>query len=243
MAGQLTTEGLSCLRAAKRVFYLADPITESWLKQENPQGATLRDCYAPGKPRRTTYREMADRILQALPGNSPVCAAFYGHPGVLVNAAHAAILRARRDGHDAHMLPGVSAQDCLIADLGIDLTLSGFQSFEATDFLLHKRGYDPSCALLLWQIGLVGVKGYYPQRENWNLEGFEILVQKLMRIYGSRHKAIVYEAAIYPIFEPVIQRVPLNRLTKAEITTASLLYIPPSCTAPWDHKMAKRLKL
>src|SRR5207237_451328 len=77
LAGQVTTEALACLRAAKRVFYLADPITESWLKQENPQGATLRDCYAPGKPRRTTYREMANRILQALPTDSPVCAAFY----------------------------------------------------------------------------------------------------------------------------------------------------------------------
>jgi len=186
---------------------------------------------------------MTDRILQALPGDSPVCAAFYGHPGVLVNAAHGAIRRARREGHDARMLPGVSAQDCLIADLGIDLTLSGFQSFEATDFLLHKRGRDPSCALILWQIGLVGVQGYRAQHQNWNFEGFEILADRLMRIYGPRHKAIVYEAAIYPIFEPVIQRVPLNRLTKAEITTASLLYVPPSRMAPWDHKMAKRLKL
>jgi len=243
LAGQVTTEALTCLRAAKKVFYLADPITESWLQQENPRGSTLRDCYAPGKPRRTTYHEMTDRILQALPGDSPVCAAFYGHPGVLVNAAHDAIRRARREGHDARMLPGVSAQDCLIADLGIDLTLSGFQSFEATDFLLHKRGCDPSCALILWQIGLVGVKEYCPQHKNWNSEGFEILAERLVRIYGPRHKAIVYEAAIYPIFEPVIQRVPLNRLAKAEITTASLLYIPPSCAPPWDYRMAKRLRL
>jgi hypothetical protein len=231
------------VRAAQRLFYLADPITESWLEQENPRGETLRDCYAPGKLRRTTYREMTDRILKAVRSDSPVCVAFYGHPGVLVNAAHDAIRRARREGHDARMLPGISAQDCLIADLGIDLTLSGFQSFEATDFLLHKRGYDPSCALILWQIGLVGVRGYCAQRQNWNFEGLEVLAGRLVRLYGPKHKAVVYEAATYPIFEPIIQRVPLNQLTTAEITTASLLYIPPSRTAPWDHKMVKRLKL
>src|SRR5207237_3975323 len=98
-------------------------------------------------------------------------------------------------------------------------------------------------ALSLLQNSLDRVQVYRAQHQNCNFEGFEILADRLMRIYGPRHKAIVYEAAIYPIFQPVIQRVPLNRLTKAEITTASLLYVPPSRMAPWDHKMAKRLKL
>ena len=185
---------------------------------------------------------MADRILEAVRNDSPVCAAFYGHPGVLVNTAHDVISRARRGGHDARMLPGVSAQDCLIADLGIDLVLTGFQSFEATDFLLRKRQCDPSCALILWQVGLLGVAGYYRQHESWNPQGVQLLAKTLVKIYSDKHKGIVYEAPTFPVFEPVIQRVPLSKLNKARITTASLLYVPPSRHYEWDWKMVRRLK-
>ena len=241
LAGQMTTEALAYVRAAKKLLYIADSLTESWLQQQNPTGETLRQYYAPGKPRRTTYRQMADRIMQAVRKDSPVCAAFYGHPGVLVNATHDVLRRARREGHNARMLPGISAQDCFIADLGIDLAMNGFQSFEATEFLLRKRKYDPSCALILWQIGNVGVADYRRQHKNWNAEGFGLLADKLAKIYGVRHKAIVYEASAYPICEPSIQRMPLGRLTEAEISISSLLYVPPSRTAPWDAPMARRL--
>jgi hypothetical protein len=41
--------------------------------------------------------------------------------------------RSSTDGFDAVMLPGISAEDCLFADLGIDPGMIGCQSFEATD--------------------------------------------------------------------------------------------------------------
>jgi hypothetical protein len=37
------------------------------------------------------------------------------------------------------MLPGISAEDCLFADLGIDPGIYGCQSYEATDFLANGR--------------------------------------------------------------------------------------------------------
>jgi hypothetical protein len=243
LAGQITGEALGYIRAAKKLFYVADEITESWLRQENPSGETLRDCYAPGKLRRITYRQMADRILHAVRQDSPVCAAFYGHPGVLVNTSHEVIRRARREGHVARMLPGISALDCLIADLGLDLALTGFQSFEATSFLLHRRKHDPSCGLLLWQIGSVGVRDYRRQQENWNVEGLKLLGEKLVKMFGAKHKAVVYEAPVYPICEPMIQRVPLDRLAQADVRITSLLYVPPNRKPPWDARMAKRLLL
>jgi precorrin-2 methylase len=49
-----------------------------------------------------------------------VCAAFYGHPGVFVYASHQSIRLARAEGFEAQMLPGISAEDCVFADLGID---------------------------------------------------------------------------------------------------------------------------
>jgi Tetrapyrrole (Corrin/Porphyrin) Methylases len=242
LAGQITVESLAYVRSARKLLCLADPITESWLRQENPTCESLRGYYAPGKPRLKTYREMADHILRAVDDESPVCAAFYGHPGVLVNAGHDAIRRARRRGHEARMLPGVSALDCLIADLGMDLTLSGFQTFEATGFLTRRRKYDPSCALILWQPGIVGVSGYYRQPQNWNVAGFKILAETLAKIYGPKHKVIVYEASMFPTCKPVMQRASLERLGELEITISSLIYVPPSRPAPWNRKMIARLK-
>ena len=34
------------------------------------------------------------------------------------------------------MLPGISAEDCLLADLGVDSAHNGLQSLEATDLLI-----------------------------------------------------------------------------------------------------------
>src|SRR3970282_2169154 len=105
---------------------------------------TLQDCYSVGKPRYRTYREMADRILSAVRAGAQVCAAFYGHPGVFVRPSHDAIRRAPREGFPARMLPGVSAEDCLVADLGVNPGEIGSQSFEATDFLGYRRRFDSS---------------------------------------------------------------------------------------------------
>src|SRR5438876_10133388 len=95
----------------------------------------------------------------------------------------------------ARMLPAVSALDCLVADLGIDPAATGLQSYEATDFLVHRRPPDEAATLVLWQIGVVGELGYAtePRREN-----LALLVERLVETYPRDHEAIVYEASPYP---------------------------------------------
>ena len=48
------------------------------------------------------------------------------------------------------MLPGISSEDCLFADLGVDPGVSGCQSYEATDFLMNAPIIDSSTQLILW---------------------------------------------------------------------------------------------
>jgi len=36
------------------------------------------------------------------------------------------------------MLPGISAEDCLFADIGVDPGIYGCQSFEATDLFVNE---------------------------------------------------------------------------------------------------------
>ena len=85
-----------------------------------------------------------------------VCGVFYGHPGVFAWSPHKVIEVARAEGFQAHMEPGISAEDCLYADLGIDPGRFGCQHFEASQLLFYERRIDPTAYLVLWQVGLVG---------------------------------------------------------------------------------------
>jgi len=64
------------------------------------------------------------------------------------------------------MLPGISAEDCLFADLGIDPSFMGCQTVEATDLLLRNRPLITSGHVLIWQVGVVGDPGF-------NFKGFK----------------------------------------------------------------------
>src|SRR5688572_17163619 len=115
---QTTLEAVAAIRDAEQVFYVVtDPTTEAWIRMANPRAATLSDLYAPGKHRRQTYAEMTERIVAAVHSGLRVCVVFYGHPGVFVETSHTALAQLRAEGYPARMLPGVSSDACLYADL------------------------------------------------------------------------------------------------------------------------------
>lgn len=223
---QATLEAIDCIKRADKVFHVAMGPTEEWLRRLNPSAETLRDCYAPGKPRDRSYRQMVERIVSAVRTGAYVCAAFYGHPGVVVDPARGAIRRARREGFPARMLPGISAEDCLFADLGVDPIVSGCQSFEATDFLMYRRRIDPTTALILWQAGLLGEPSLPPPAGSRSAR-LERLVTALRRYYDARHPVVLYEAAEFPGCIPSIKRISLGRLPKVGVRPMVTLYVPP----------------
>jgi uncharacterized protein YabN with tetrapyrrole methylase and pyrophosphatase domain len=238
---QLSFEARAALEHADKVLYLvADPLTQSWITQTNRQAESLEHLYGRGKARLDTYREMIERILACVRKGLEVCVAFYGHPGVFVYPSHEAIRRARLEGFNARMLPGISALDCLVADLGVDPGAMGCQSFEATDFLVHGRRIDTTSALILWQIGAIG---QVDLRSRCSARGLAVLVQKLGEHYDPSHPAVIYEASQYSICDPVIKRVPLARVPKAGVTYGSTLYVPPKSPARPDLEMIERLTM
>src|SRR5262249_22122656 len=210
--GQLTIEAIAWMQKADKVLYVVgDPIAEAIIIQLNPKGAeSLSSLYAEGKPRIKTYNEMVDRVLECVRSGMLTCLACYGHPGVFVEPSHASIRRARSEGFSAKMLPGVSAEDCLFADLGVDPGAGGCQSFEATDFLLNGRKIDPTSSVILWQIGVVGDATF--KRGMYNLSAFPLLIERLLKYYPSTHVMYLYEAAVFPACEPVVLPVPLHAL-------------------------------
>jgi hypothetical protein len=241
LGGQITVAALNAIRAADRVpFLVADPHAARWIEELSPAARNLAGLYAPGKPRAETYEEIVVEILGDVRAGHDVCAAFYGHPGVFAYPSHESVRRARLEGYQARMLPGVSAEDCLFADLGLDPGDHGCQSYEATDFLLRPRRYDRRSLLLLWQIGVIGeasVGDTEPRRK-----GLRVLVDRLRADYPADHEVVVYESAMYVVCEPRVARVALADLAGAEFGPMATLVVPPY--GEWaDDGSARRVLL
>ena len=239
VAGQTTPQALACIKRAEKLFYLiADPVTCAWIEDLNPSAESLADAYGADKERLDSYHEMVERMLAPVRGGLEVCAALYGHPGVFAFPSHEAIRRARREGFEAQMFPGVSAADCLFADLGIDPS-AGCQMYEATDFLQRRRRFDPASPLILWQVGAIGISTCPAALSA--TAGLRLLVEILARDYPREHEVIVYEAAQLPVCRPKILRVALAALPGAEVSGFSTLLVPPWGTAETDWEMVERL--
>ena len=226
--GQLTVEAIAWMQEADSLLYVVgDSIAEEVIQRLNPKGAaSLSGYYAEGLPRIQTYEAMVGHILASVSAGNKTVAAFYGHPGVFAYPSHESIRRARAGGYPAQMLPGISAEDCLFADLGVDPAIGGCQSYEATDFLLNYRLIDPSSQLILWQIGTLGDWTYKTQR--YDLRAFPLLVQRLAEVYPIAHDVTVYEAAVFPGCQPMVKSMPLYLLNENEVTAATTLYVPAS---------------
>lgn len=224
---QLTLEARGAIEECDRLFHVVqDGLSRRFLDEARPGAESLADAYARGKSRHASYAEMVERVLAPVRAGERVCLALYGHPGVFATAGHEAVRRARAEGYPATMLPGVSAADCLYADLGVDPGSRGCQSFEATDFLVRHRRFDPTCHLLLWQVGALGVEDFRPG-DGWNPGALAVLGRELAATYGADHAGVIYEAPAYPIGEARRERVRLNALAGAAVTLATTLYVPP----------------
>jgi uncharacterized protein YabN with tetrapyrrole methylase and pyrophosphatase domain len=201
-----------------------DPVTQRWLNGLNANTVSLQTHYRRGKSSRQSYEEMVEAILTPVRGGQRVCAAFYGHPGIFVHCSHRAIERAHEEGFEARMLPAVSAEDCLFADLGVDPGRSGCQSYEATDWLINARAFDTTAPLILWQIAVVADRTL--KELSSDPKRVAILSEVLMRYYPPEHVVTVYEAAVFPLGQPKIVRVAIRDLAQSEITQQSTLFIP-----------------
>jgi diphthamide biosynthesis methyltransferase len=119
--GQMTIESIAWIRMADKVFYLTyDPVAGEVIAGLNPNAESLAGFYVEGKLRRKSLREMVERVMECVHSGRRICLVFYGHPGVFCWVGHEAVRQARRAGYQARMLPGVSAEDCLFADLNLD---------------------------------------------------------------------------------------------------------------------------
>lgn len=223
--GQITSEAECEIRAADLVMYLLPfPLTAALITSWSRECVNLEDSYREGRPRSETYAEMAGRVLAEVQDGRHICLAMYGHAGVLNAVSQFVVRMAGEAGFPVRMLPGISAEACLYADLGIDPGENGMQSHVASRLLRQQKKWDPETPLILWQIGMVGDDDYHAKYSNSRLNE---LVDRLTAVYGPEHRAVIYEAATIPFMRFRADRVRLTDLTGANLRPISTLLIEP----------------
>jgi precorrin-3B methylase len=240
LGSHITPLSRSYIETSDVVFSLmSDGIVELWVQEMHTDVRSLQPYYSEGTSRLISYKAMIEAMLTEVRAGRKVCGAFYGHPGVFAWVPHRAIELAREEGYAAHMEPGVSAEDCLYADLGIDPGRYGCAHYEASQFMFYQRRIDPSAYLILWQVGVAGDQSL--ARFSTGSAYRQVLVDVLAQDYPLDHEVIVYQAATLPIQKPRMERMRLGELVSAMIDLRITLVIPPATTPIRDEQVMLRL--
>lgn len=222
----VTVEASANIKQADKILFLVnEPAIKEWILSNHTCAESLEILYAKYPLRKDCYEAIKNYILASLRKIQHVCVVLYGHPTVFAQPGLAAVRLAKAEGFYTKILPGISAEDCLFADLLINPGSSGCCSFEATDFLLHQRRFDPRGHLILWQVDVIGV--LTNPLCHHNKKGAQLLVKYLCNYYQSNHQVFLYEAAQYPGIEASIQSMSLSDLPEATFSKISTLYVPP----------------
>lgn len=240
-----TLETVSHLENSDKVFYLVnDPVTEAFIQEKNPNTFNLVVFYSEAKERYHTYVEMAEVMLKQVRAGHKVLGIFYGHPGVFVYPSRRALFIARQENYEARMLPGISSEDYMFADLELDPAEFGCMTCEANELIARNRPLNTSVHNIIWQAGIVGVSTAEYQESK-----FQLLVDRLERDFGPEHKVVHYVGAIRmtPQAQSAMVVYSIQELRNAEvarfINSASTLYVPPREIAPVDSASAAELGL
>jgi hypothetical protein len=242
LAAHLSAEAEWHISHADKLFHLvADPASRHYMASLNATAESLHDELYLDGPRHLAYERMVERMLIAVRRGQRVVAAFYGHPCVYADPSRRAVQRARAEGLQATILPAISALDCLLADLVLDPADIGCQAYEATDLLVYAIEPDLACALVLWQVGIVG--NFRQARAGALPRHRQILVDYLLRFYAADAMAVVYEAAQFATTDPIIQSVKIAALGAIELSPFATLFIPPTRARSPDARMLAALGL
>lgn len=228
LGSHLTPLARSYIEQADVVFAaLSDGIVELWLERMHPDVRSLQPYYGKGeKSRMRTYREWVDVMMAEVRSGKNVCGVFYGHPGVFAWSPHEVIKVARAEGYQAHMEPGISAEDCLYAEVGIDPGRHGCQHYEASQLLFYETPINTGAYLVLWQVALAGDRSL--KRFSTGPEYRQVLVDVLSRDYPLDHEVILYRCATLPIHKPQVRRMALRSLPGTDIAPEDTVIVPPA---------------
>jgi hypothetical protein len=103
---------------------------------------------------------------------------------------------------------------------------------------MFRRRHDPTSALVLWQVGVLGEPdaGRTQRRQP---ERLRVLARTLGRRYPDNHTVVIYQANTFPSDPPLIKRLALKRLPDTRISPNATLFVPPLRQRPPDARVKR----
>jgi hypothetical protein len=188
-AHRLTGEAVALLESARTVLHLT-PLDAELARLCRGAVASLAPVYAESDDPSTTYRRMADWLVEAARDarchGSYACFATYGHPLLLVWTSRLALARCRREGLRAAVAPGLSSFDTLLIDSPFRLD-GGSLVYDAHDFIGRGLGVETRLPLVLLQFGDVGDTRLRPDPAD--LTRFGPMLDRLRALYPPERAA------------------------------------------------------
>jgi uroporphyrin-III C-methyltransferase len=224
----LTEGAIVAIRSAQVVLYLVnDPLTEAHIHSLNSNSRALKHHYAIGKLRSQTYQDIVDEVWASVKEGGRVCLVLYGNPAVAV--APTRMLRRKLENAEIPLtvFPGISAEDCIFADTGLDPSSTGCQSYEASHFLRTKPQVQTTAILILLQVGVILESRQIIPGTN-DPRRLDQLVDYLRLFYAENHPVILYEAALFSVALPRIQHLALKEISGSNMNGITTLIILPS---------------
>ena len=231
---QLTREVERVIRRSNEVLYVDTGVaTRAHLASLCPRVTSLfESSYEESSHRLNAYHHMAARVLDAALDHPPVTFAIHGHPVVGVYAPFLIRDMAGLLNLEVQVLPGISAMDCLFAELMVDPCVTGMQMYEATDLLLRRRPLQPDVPALIWQIGCVETT-LHTMRVS-NSERFERLRDHLLRFYPADHQVSACYSSPHPLMPSTVYRFAVQELCEQAhlLHSGFTLFIPAATERP-----------
>ena len=231
----LTLEVKLLIESCDFVLYLVnDPAIKRWIEENSRNSKSLDSLYFDNSDRKSAYNSISNEVIKYTKKNKTTCFVTYGHPLFLSNSSQSLIKEIGSNYSDieVNVLPGISSLDSLCCDLRIDPSMGGMQAYEATDFLKRNYIINKSSHIVLWQIGVIGIKKIILQESDLRGDiersnSLKCLKDKLLDIYDDKHPVIIYVASMYQTVPAEICKTELSTLDQVDIPRLATAYIPP----------------
>lgn len=227
----LTVEVRSAVKTSDCIFYLLnEPAIKKWIYNNNKKSYCLNKLYFSCKKREDAYALIAENILKQFDEWQRIGFLIYGHPLFFSTIVENIIEKIDNSEIAIKILPGISALDCLVADLKFDPGRNGLQTYDATEFILYDHIIDSKSNLVLWQIGVIGcLQILHSNYINFDTQqqAISLLVSKLLDVYSDKHIVYLYVASQYPGVDYWLSEIELGLLKDIEIPRLATLYVPP----------------
>lgn len=223
-SSHMTAEAEAAIQSADCLCYLVnEPLMIERMASLKKNAIDMTELYGSYELRREAYHAVADFVVGKVHDYESVCMVLYGHPTICALPGVLAAKAAREKGIKVSILPGISSDACLYADLGINPLTHGLQSYEASYFVNKKPVFDIRSNLVLWQINCINVAKI---GSAVCASGLRLLSDHLLGHYASETVVYLYEASLYPHIDPVIYKTELAKLVNADVSTITTLVIP-----------------